>query len=108
MPKFSRSYETRLNDVLSAMGMGSAFSDGADFSRFSSDYAAGDLCISEVKHKTFVEVNEEGTEAAAATSVGMVNTSAPQPIVIDRPFLLAIRERHSGTILFLGRIVDPE
>jgi serpin B len=57
--------------------------------------------------KTFVEVNEEGTEAAAATSVEVVETSLPPTIRIDRPFIVAIRERFSGTILFIGKVVDP-
>jgi serpin B len=66
-----------------------------------------DLFISEVMHKTYVDVNEEGTEAAAATSVGMGVVSAPPMVVVDRPFLFAIRERFSGTILFMGRIMNP-
>ncbi len=64
-------------------------------------------CISNVKHKTFVDVNEEGTEAAAATSVEIGVTSAPQAIIVDRPFVFVIRERFSGTILFIGKAVDP-
>jgi serpin B len=60
-----------------------------------------------VKHKTFVDVNEEGTEAAAVTSVEMRFTSAPETIRVDRPFVFAIRENYSGTILFMGKIVDP-
>jgi serine protease inhibitor len=100
--------------VLAALGMGVAFvpcgaagaSDCADFTRM---HVPRDLFISEVKHKTFVDVNEEGTEAAAATSVGISTTSYQPPtiIAIDRPFLFAIRERFSGTILFLGRIMNP-
>ncbi len=66
-----------------------------------------EVCITTVKHKTFVDVNEEGTEAAAATAVGIGFTSVPQPIVVDRPFLFAIRETLSGTILFLGMITNP-
>ena len=58
-------------------------------------------------HKTYVDVNEEGTEAAAVTAVEMGRTSAPPTTVVDRPFLFAIRERFSGTILFMGKIVDP-
>jgi serpin B len=65
------------------------------------------LYISFVKQNSFVDVNEEGTEAAAVTTVGIVPTSAPVPIRIDRPFVFAIRERLSGTILFMGKIVDP-
>jgi serine protease inhibitor len=61
-----------------------------------------------VKHKSFVEVNEEGTEAAAVTSVTIVETSMPVEFRVDRPFLFAIREQFSGTILFMGKIVLPE
>ncbi len=107
MPRFKLTYESSLNDVLMGMGMAVAFTTDADFTRMSRDYPKGALFIGEVRHKTFVEVNEEGTEAAAATSVGMVETSAPEPIVVNRPFICAIRERHSGAILFIGRILDP-
>ena len=62
--------------------------------------------VSEVKQKSFVDVNEEGTEAAAVTSVVIRETSAPAEYVIDRPFLFAIRERLSGTVLFVGKIVE--
>jgi serine protease inhibitor len=108
MPKFQLEYELELNDVLTALGMGLAFSpDSADFSHLYNG-PAGRAYISTVTHKSFVEVNEEGTEAAAATSVGVGATSiGPPPIVVDRPFLFAIRERHSGTVLFMGRIMDP-
>ena len=84
-------------------GMSVAF-DGinADFSRMSS--SSTPLVISDVIQKTFVDVDEEGTEAAAATSVGVVPTSAPQLIRVDRPFIFAIRERLSGSILFIGKI----
>ncbi len=68
-----------------------------------------DLYISEVKHKTFVDVNEEGTEAAAVTSVGVsVTGTGPRPFLVDRPFVFVIRERFSGTIIFAGKILDPE
>jgi serpin B len=101
-PRFTLSWEKKLNDDLKAMGMGVAFEPtAADFSRISPK----DLFISEVVQKTFIEVDEEGTEAAAATSVGMVPTSAPQPVRVDRPFILVIRERLSGTILFMGKIM---
>ncbi|HEX9974843.1 MAG TPA: serpin family protein, partial [bacterium] len=69
------------------------------------------LFIDKVKHKSFVEVNEEGTEAAAVTSVeiGVTSVGPGSPFVmrVDRPFIFAIRENHSGTILFIGKIVDP-
>lgn len=64
--------------------------------------------MSKVKHKTFVEVNEEGTEAAAVTSVEVIVTGGPPEVLrIDHPFIFAIREHHSGTILFIGKIVEP-
>jgi serpin B len=105
LPKFKVEYEKKLNDELSAMGMEIAFSDFANFSRI----ANASLAISEVKHKTFVEVNEEGTEAAAVTSVGITLTAMPSTpsMYIDRPFIFAIREHRSGTILFIGKIVNP-
>jgi serpin B len=77
----------------------------ADFSRITK--ARDDLYITSVRQKTFVEVNEEGTEAAAATSVGISVTSAPPAVIVDRPFIVAIRERLSGTLLFIGRIGAP-
>lgn len=104
MPKFKFSYNIKLNSSLVNLGMGPAFSIGADFTRMN---AAGNLKIDEVKHKTFIEVNEEGTEAAAATSVGMMYTSVPAPVVINRPFLFAIREMNTGLILFTGIVNNP-
>jgi serpin B len=107
LPKFTLEWKATLNDELEAMGMRSAFDD-ADFSRLSPEgRTPGALQISEVVQKTFVDVNEEGTEAAAATSVGIRETSAPLPVRVDRPFIFALRERLSGTIIFIGKIVDP-
>ncbi|MFQ6047375.1 MAG: serpin family protein, partial [Gemmatimonadales bacterium] len=80
------------------------FSDMADFSNM---YPGGGVYIDSVKHKTFVKVDEEGTEAAAVTSVGMGEVSAPPSFRVDHPFLFFIRERHSGTILFMGKIMNP-
>ncbi|MFQ5639825.1 MAG: serpin family protein [bacterium] len=109
LPKLKLEYEKALNDVLKALGMAVAFHPKqADFSRMYT--GPKDLYISEVKHKTFVEVNEEGTEAAAVTSVEVTTTSAgPKGIRmhVDHPFVLVIRENHSGTILFMGKIVEP-
>jgi serpin B len=103
LPRFRLEYARSLGDDLAALGMGIAFEDGrADFSRI----ARGDdpLFITRVDQKTFVEVNEEGTEAAAATAVGVGVTSAPEvhQMTVDRPFLFAIRERLSGTLVFVG------
>ncbi len=106
LPKFTLEYEIELKDVLTALGMGVAFVENV--ANFSKMRQANDLFISSVKHKTFVDVNEEGTEAAAATSVGIKLTSAPAPFLVDRPFLFVIRERLSGVIIFMGKILDPE
>jgi len=103
-PKFKFEYEIKLNEGLSALGMGVAFSDAADFTRLNSN---GQIKIDEVKHKTFIEVDEEGTEAAAVTSVGVVLTSAPAPVVVNKPFVFAIREMKTGLILFTGIVNNP-
>jgi serine protease inhibitor len=106
LPKFRLEYEKSLVSTLEALGMVVAFQPGrADFTGMSP--LGRELYISEVLQKTFVEVNEEGTEAAAVTSVTMRVTSAPPSFRADRPFVLAIRERHSGTILFAGVINQP-
>lgn len=104
MPTFTLEYEKTLNDMLKDMGMAVAFDPGR--ANFSGINDGGGLWIDEVKHKTFIEVNEKGTEAAAVTSVTMVQ-SLPPSIRVDRPFLLVIREQHSGTILFIGQVSDP-
>jgi serpin B len=106
MPKFRLEYEQELNDALSKMGMGVAFSNQANFSRMLAGNSSG-LSISAVKHKTYIDVNEEGTEAAAVTSVGIVNTSVPQVVEVNRPFLFLIREKASNTILFIGQVTNP-
>lgn len=104
LPRFELEYERRLNEDLEALGMTDAFDPGrADFSRMT---PGGGIWVDEVKQKAFVHVNEEGTEAAAVTSVAMAE-SEPPTLRADRPFLFAIRERLSGTILFLGTLVDP-
>jgi serine protease inhibitor len=106
LPRFRLEYEQILNRTLQSLGMERAFAPGlADFSGMSP--AGGGLFISQVKQKTYVDVNEEGTEAAAVTSVEIRLVSAPPSFVADRPFLVAIRERLSGTILFLGIIGAP-
>jgi serpin B len=104
MPAFKLEYEKGLEEVLTDLGMGIAFAPGrADFSGIQ---AGGGLWIDKVKHKTFIEVDERGTEAAAVTSVIMVE-SLPPSIRVDRPFLFVIREQHSGTMLFIGQVTDP-
>ena len=111
IPKFDLEYEITLNDALKALGMEISFDrDRADFSQMK--VPPPNLAIDRVKHKTFVEVNEEGTEAAATTSVGVVATSAreieePFNMRVDRPFFCAIRENRTETIVFMGSIIDP-
>ncbi len=109
LPRFKLEYKIKLNDILIALGMRIAFSpDEADFTRM---FQPGGLYIDEVNHKTFVEVNEEGTEAAAVTSVVISERSGGGlegfVMHINHPFIFAIRENHSGTILFIGKIVNP-
>ncbi|MGJ5630662.1 serpin family protein [Nostoc sp. CALU 1950] len=108
LPRFKTDYDVTLNDALKTLGMEEAFSNKANFSGMGKNFA-----ISQVKHKTFVEVNEEGTEAAAATSVGIVTTSLrdePEPfrMIVDRPFFCAIRDNQTGSILFMGSIIEPQ
>lgn len=105
LPKFKLEYSTGLKKALERMGMRIAFIRYvADFTRINKD---GGLFISEAKHKTFVEVDEEGTRAAAVTSIGIGIVSAPPEMRVDRPFIFVIREKKSGAILFAGKIVDP-
>ncbi len=107
LPRFSLEYEASLNEVLKTLGMAVAFDEtAADFSRMHRDAVAMGLHISKVKQKAFVEVDEEGTRAAAVTSVEVGVTSAPPSFVADRPFLFAIRERLSGALLFTGLVRD--
>ncbi len=112
LPKFRLENDLVLNDALRALGMGIAFAASpphvADFGRMRRER---DVQITEVRHKSYVDVNEEGTEAAAVTSVlvGYLGALPSPPLVgvVDRPFLFAIRENLSGTILFLGRVLNP-
>jgi serpin B len=106
IPKFKITCEYYLSKHLIGMGMGAAFSGSADFSGMTGDKG---INISEVVHKAFVDVNEEGTEAAAATAVVMKATAAMDPMefIADRPFFFIIRENATGAVLFMGRIVDP-
>jgi len=110
MPRFEMTSDFSLAQVLTAMGMPAAFSDSADFSGMT---GGRDLFIGDVIHKAFVSVDEEGTEAAAATAVIMEAMAAmPEPerpieVTVDHPFIFLIRDIQTGTILFLGRVVDP-
>ncbi len=106
LPKFELEWKSSLNDVLKAMGMEIAFNTAlADFTRINS---GGNLFIDEVLHKTFIKVDEEGTEAAAVTSVGIGLTAMPEIVEfrVDRPFIFLIKENHSGTILFVGKVLE--
>jgi serpin B len=110
MPKFKMTQQFQLGGTLSAMGMATAFDrSAADFSGMTGNR---DLWISAAIHKAYIDVNEEGTEAAAATAIGMrsMAMARPQPPIVfraDHPFLFLIRDNHSGAILFMGRVVDP-
>ncbi len=107
MPKFEFDARFSLAKALTALGMPQAFSDAADFSGMT---GTRELFISEVVHKAFVSVDEEGTEAAAATAVLMPTSAMPQEpveVTVDHPFLVLIRDIQTGTILFVGRVVDP-
>lgn len=110
LPKFESSYEDTLEDELARLGMGIAFDPGrADFSGMSEQHAK-DLFIGTVRHKTFVRVDEKGTEAAAVTSVGMRLTSMPivdRKLVFDRPFVYGIMDMKAGLPLFVGIMENP-
>jgi serine protease inhibitor len=108
LPRFRLEYETEMNNPLINLGMGRAFGvlPGTDFSGLSP--LGRELYISNVLQKTFIEVNEEGTEAAAVTAVEISRVSGPPSVTFDRPFVVAIRERLSGTILFIGKVGDPD
>lgn len=103
MPRFRLEYEAELSGPLSKMGMQIAFSPGADFGGM----ASGPLWISRVKHKTVLEVNEEGSEAAGATAV-LMTRSVPASFTVDRPFFCAIRDEMTGETLFMGMVNQPE
>ncbi len=110
MPKFTTTSEFELTNTLSAMGMPSAFSPGAaDFSGMTS---TKELFLDKAIHKAYVDVNEKGTEAAAVTALVMefgIEPDKPKPkkFIVDHPFIFLIRDNQTGSILFVGRIVDP-
>ncbi len=107
MPKFKFAVRMELPKVLIALGMKDPFSDNANFEGMNGQT---DLLISDVIHKSFIDVNEKGTEAAATTAVVMTLKSAPTPpptFRADHPFLFLIRDNKSGAILFMGRVMDP-
>jgi len=107
MPKYRIEYGVKLlNDALTRMGMGIAFESRADFSGIGPQ-----LYISRVLHKAVIEVNEQGSEAAAATAVEITKGEAPKPkpveFIVDRPFLFTISDDRTGSILFMGKVIDP-
>jgi serpin B len=106
LPRFKLRFRTNLARTLSDMGMPDAFGPAADFSGMNGH--RGDLYIDRVIHQAQVEVNEEGTEAAAATAVLMKRRSSPAAFVADHPFLFLIRDKETGSVLFLGRVVNPK
>lgn len=110
LPKFKIEYKITLNEILGQMGMAQSFSGNADFSDLFVEEL--DLFISRVLHQSFLEVDEEGTEAAAATVVEIVETSVgpnekPSVLLIDQPFVFFIREKHTNAILFSGKLINP-
>ena len=113
LPRFRLEYQSSLKQSLAALGMGIAFDAGrANFTGMFNAPGAN-AYVNDVVHKTFVDVNEEGTEAAAVTSVEMRVTSAMEPerpfeMIVNRPFFFAIRDEKTGLILFMGSIVNPE
>ena len=105
LPRFEMTRFFPLNETLAGMGMPSAFDPAsADFSGIN---GLRNLCVQAAVHKAFVKVNEEGTEAAAATGISMGETSVPPSFTANRPFLFLIRDNVTGSILFLGRVTDP-
>jgi serpin B len=107
LPRFKYSFKKELKDILTIMGMGLAFTDNADFSNISDL----DLLINKVTHQAFIETNEEGTEAAAATvvEIGVTSIGPDQTVTFkaDHPFLYVIREIETNSIIFMGRVSDP-
>ncbi len=111
LPKFKMSFGRELNSTLKGMGIKQAFSaDAADFSKLVTP--PHKAFISLVVQKTYMDVNEQGTEAAAVTAIAVASaramTVAPKPFIVDRPFVIALRNNVTGELLFLGQIVDPK
>lgn len=106
LPVFKIESSIALASPLAALGMPTAFTDLADFTGISPRHG---LALDSVVHRTFIDVDEAGTEAAAATATGFKATAAylPAAISFDRPYLFLIRDGHTGTVLFLGRVEDP-
>ncbi len=109
LPRFHFEYSQDMKGILEEMGMPAAFDpDQADFSGiYDQKIEPRNLFISHIAHKAFVSVDEKGTEAAAATGLVWEQVSMPVTLRVDRPFIFAIRDRQSGSILFVGRVLDP-
>jgi serpin B len=104
MPKFTFDYEKQLNDRLKSLGMTDAFEPSlADLGGISDAY----IYVNFVKQNTFVNVDEEGTEAAAVTTIGIYETSIQEPFIINKSFIFAIRERTTNTLMFIGKVMEP-
>jgi len=106
LPRFRFDYSTNLKEILIQMGMGIAFDPAADFSGMSPEFYLGNI-----QHRAFVEVNEEGTTAAAVTAEELCGSSGPPPerftLILDRPFYCAIEDERTGALLFLGMVMNP-
>ncbi|HEY8322729.1 MAG TPA: serpin family protein [Candidatus Baltobacteraceae bacterium] len=110
LPRFHISFATQLNGALSKLGMAQAFQHDADFGAIHAAPPA--LAIGDVRHASYLNVDEAGTQAAAVTTIGIHTTSIrveppPFTMIVDRPFVVAIRDEKSGQLLFLGTIVNP-
>ncbi len=106
LPRFTFESKQNLNQVLSELGMPTAFGSGADFSGMT---GSASLMIDKVIHQAFIEVNEEGSEAAAATAVTSEEVAVPvaKAFRADRPFIFAVQEQETGSILFMGSVYNP-
>ena len=113
LPKVKIEADYNLNDAMAALGLGDAFTPKADFSGVIEGAGPGDLMISQVLHKTFLEIDEKGTEAAAATAIIMERTAIfipdeePVEFRADHPFLIALRHKATGDVMFIGRVEAP-
>jgi serine protease inhibitor len=112
LPRFKLEFSAKLRQALAKLGMGVAFDGAAANFRGMIAHPGENVFISDVVHKTYVDVNEEGTEAAAVTSVEMRLTSVSEPekpfeMIVDHPFFFAIRDNETGLVLFMGSIVNP-
>lgn len=113
LPKVKIEADYNLNDAIAALGLGDAFTPKADFSGLIEGAGPGDLMISQVLHKTFLDIDEKGTEAAAATAIVMERSAIfipeeePVEFRADHPFLIALRHKPSGMVMFLGRVDAP-